>query len=117
MNNLVQKMLFLITIVISSTNANAIILVENATISEIGSTNWNKRVFFVRLEGGDGPCSGKVVNFPEDYSQSSIAYAQSHSMAMMAFMHGYKVKLYNYGERTFNSDSICSGASFIKLSK
>lgn len=110
-----KKIFFLPLIILMTFHSYASYLVVDATINKVGSTNWNERVFYVVLSGGKGPCAGKAVNFPEDYSQSTAAYALSHSMAMTAFLHNKKVRIYNYGNKKFKNDSICTGASFIEI--
>ena len=91
-------------------------LVEGATITKIGSTNWNERVFYVILSGGTGICANKAVNFPEDFSQSTVAYAQAQSLAVTAFIHNKKVRIHNYGDKIYKNGDVCTGASFIELS-
>lgn len=90
-------------------------LVVDGKITKVGSTNWNERVFYIIIEGGSGPCANKAINFPEEFSQSTVAYAQAHSMAMMAFIHNKKVRVYNYGNKTFKNNDICTGANFIDI--
>ena len=113
-----MKIRILLTLAISIlfNTASAENLVEGAKITAIGSTNWNQKVFYVRLEGGTGPCAGKSVNFPEEYSQSTISYAQTHSMAMTALLHNLNVSIHNYDERKFKNEDICTGANLIEVS-
>lgn len=96
-------------------SSNAVELAKGAKIIKIGSTNWNEKVFYVVLSGGVGPCANSAVNFPEVYSQSTVAYAQSHSLAVTAFLHNKTVRIYNYGSRKFKNDDVCTGASLIEI--
>lgn len=90
-------------------------LVKDAKIIKIGSTNWDKKVFYLQVEGGTGPCANTPINFPEVYAQSTIAYAQMHAMAMTAFIHGKRISIYNYDDKKFANDSICTGANAITI--
>ena len=110
------KIALAFAVTIMTNNAFAENLVENAKITAVGSTNWNEKVFYVRLQGGTGPCAGKSVNFPEEYAQSVISFAQTHGMAMTALLHNLSVSIHNYGERTFKNEDICTGANLIEVS-
>jgi hypothetical protein len=109
-----RTLIFIIGMVSISSYAGD--LINGAKIIKVGSSNWNKKVFYVTLSGGTGPCKNVNVSFPEEYSQSTVAYAQSQSLAVTAFIHNKDVRIYNYGNKAFANDDICTGASLIEIS-
>ena len=109
------KIFFLTFILLISNYCMADYLVQDAKITKIGSTNWNKKVFYIVLQGGTGTCANASIHFPEEYAQSIVAYAQMHSMAVMAYIHNKRITVYNYGNRTFENDNVCTGGSSISI--
>lgn len=88
-------------------------LTTNATVIEV-VTHGNKNVenFGIRVEGGTGICpNGQWIIFSEDKFPSTVSYAQSFSIALMALKDGNKVRIHNY------NDNSCDGANFIAITR
>ena len=89
-------------------------MLKDATVTQISNTNWNEKTFTVTHSGGTGVCAGIAVSFPEEYSQSAIAYSLSFSIAMSAYLHDKKINVYNYGDKSLHG-SVCHGANLIEI--
>ena len=111
-----KKLLMLVLFCLIPSWSHALNLVDNAKIVKIGSSNWNKKAFYVVLSGGTGPCANLSVSFPEEFSQSTVAYAQSQALALTAFIHNKTVSIHNYGNKEFVEGNICTGGSLIEIS-
>lgn len=110
-----NKFLPVLFLLFFSVFVNAGFLVTGAKITKVGSTNWDKKVFYIEFSGGAGPCANGSANFPEEYAQSIVAYAQMHGMAMSAFLHDKTVNVYNYGDRAYSGGNVCTGANSISI--
>ena len=111
---MIRSTITFVMFLVVSNSAFSDYLLKNATVTRITSTNWNEKTFTVTHSGGTGVCAGSGVSFPEEYSQSAIAYSLSFSTAMSAYLHGKKIDVYNYGDKSLHG-SVCHGASFIEI--
>lgn len=110
-----KKIIVITSLVLLSQSLFAGVIATGVIITKVGSTNWNEKVFTVTLSGGSGVCAGDVISFPEEYAQSTVAYAQAHSMAMTAFIHNKKVIISNFDNRKYKNNTTCTGANSIEI--
>ncbi len=92
--------------------ANAGELTKDAEIIMVGNTANGQDDFFIKTQGGTGPCVGSSIIFPASSAPSKEYHARAYSLALAAFSMGNtKVRVYN-----FASDS-CFTASYIQMAK
>jgi len=108
-----MKKILSLSLILLSVNSFAGYLVKDASVTRVSSTNWDEKVFTVSISGGTGDCLSSVT-FPEEYSQSTVAYSLSFSMAMSAYLHNKKITVYNYGDKEYQGNK-CHGANFIEI--
>ena len=105
-----MKLIYLIvTLLLTSQQVVSGELVRGATITEIASSSSNQDVFYLKLSGGTGLCSGQYIIFPASKSQSKESYNQAFSIALTAAASGKKIRAHNY------EDDSCRGANFIGM--
>ena len=115
MESKILKFIIFLSLTFISNTAWSLNLVEGAKIKSIISTNWNEKVFTVVLEGGTGVCANGTLVFPEEYSQSTVAYSLTFSMAMSAYIHNKRISAHNYNDRKYKNDDVCTGASLLSI--
>lgn len=98
-----------------SLHVSAQYLVKDATVTKVGSANWDEKVFYIVVEGGSGTCANATINFPEEYAHSIVAYAQMQNIALLAYLNQKRVSVYNYGAREYKKDDVCTGANQIAI--
>ncbi len=101
--------LILIFLLINISFSQAGVIAEGK-ITRISNISQNQDAFAIYVEG-TGICSNQyipffIINFPNN---SSSAYNRAYTNALLSFLTGAKVKIYNY-----NNDD-CNGASYIEL--
>jgi hypothetical protein len=94
-----------------TSNAFAVELVANTKITRIGtSTNGVTDNFFIRTEGGTGPCAGKSIIFKRADAPSEGFYERLYSTALAAYTSGQtNVRVVNP-----NGDD-CGAATYIDM--
>lgn len=83
---------------------------DSSTVKGISSDWGNTGNFAVLTEGGAGPCINQWIVFSKE-KMSPETYRGSFEIAQMAFIHGFKVNIFNY------TDNSCEGAEFIELGR
>jgi hypothetical protein len=91
--------------------ASAGYIVQQGVITQVANTASNQRNFSVTVTGGTGPCAGTVIVFPEVDAADSKAHQRAYATALLAYMTGATVYIYNY------VDDGCGRASFILMVK
>lgn len=81
----------------------------NGRITILSSNAYDTGGFAIRVEGGQGACANaKWIVFPVP-DENVDSWKHSFEVAKTAFLHGYKVNIYNY------DDDRCDNAQFIQL--
>ena len=108
-----MKYISILIFFLFSTPAMAGWLVTNAKIKEVSSAIGTEEVFFITLEGGDGLCAGKQINFSLVHMGSEKKYDRAFAIALAAYMGNQKIKVYDYNDGTDD----CSNADSIRVYK
>ncbi len=82
---------------------------QSARVKSVSSDWGNTGSFGVEVEGGSGICTNRWVVFDKT-AMSAETYRNSFELAKLAFIHGFKVNIYNYAE---NGD--CNTVDFIEV--
>ena len=92
--------------------ANAGEVVKDAEIVLVGNTANGQDDFFIRVQGGAGPCVDSLIKFPRSAAATRELHDRAYSLALAAFAMGNKkVRVFNF------VDDSCATASYIEMSR
>ncbi len=90
--------------------AHAGYLVRGAKIVNVQNTSSNGSNFAIKVVGGEGPCSGKVIIFPEKAVPYDV-YKRGYAIALAAMKNDWSVGVYDY------SGDSCRNGGQLSVSK